>query len=120
MNGFWKQVSAWQKTGYQVIAAVESTGNTRYFKNRLEAAGVQVKLINTLSFKVINESVHKTDKYDAASIADFLEADMLPEAKLCSERSEKLRRLLKGRTLAVRMCVAVKNQIHGLLTGLGM
>jgi hypothetical protein len=44
---------------------------------------------------VVNESVKKTDKHDAATIAEFLEKDMLPEARLCSETSEQLRRLLK-------------------------
>jgi transposase len=113
-------VSEWQAEGFKVIVGVESTGNTRYFKNRMEAAHVTVKVINTLEFKVVNKSVHKTDNYDASTIAEFLAVDMLPEAKLCSETSEKLRRLLKGRSLAVRLEVAVKNQIHGLLTGLGM
>ena len=28
--------------------------------------------------KVVNESVKKTDKHDAATIAEFLEKDMLP------------------------------------------
>jgi transposase len=113
---FVKQVRAWQGEGRTIVAGVESTGNTRYFKNQLERAGVGVKVINTLDFKVVNKSVHKTDKYDAATIAEFLAADMLPEAHLCTEDSEKLRRLLQGRALAV----AGKNQIHGLLTGLGI
>jgi transposase len=117
---FVKQVKAWQGEGRTVVAGVESTGNTRYFKNQLERAGVEVRVINTLEFKVVNKSVKKTDRHDAATIAEFLAADMLPEAHLCSEDSEKLRRLLQGRTLAVRMAVAGKNQIHGLLTGLGM
>lgn len=99
---------------------VESTGNTRYFKNRMERAGYPVVVINTLKFKVVNESVKKTDRHDAATIAEFLEKDMLPESRLCSEESEQLRRLLKVRTTLVRTLVAVKNQIHGLLTGLGI
>lgn len=48
-----------------------------------------------LKFKVINESVKKTDRHDAAMIAEFLEKDMLPEAWLCSEESETIRRLQK-------------------------
>lgn len=99
---------------------VESTGNTRFFKNQMEQAGVEVVVINTLKFKVVNESVKKTDRHDAATIAEFLEKDMLPEAKLCSEQSEQLRRLIKVRTTLVRTNVTVKNQIHALLTGLGM
>ena len=117
---FLKQVKSWQKKGNEVRVGVESTGNTRYFKSRMEAAGTEVVVINTLKFKVVNESVKKTDKHDAATIAEFLAKDMLPESKLCSEASEQLRRLLKVRTTLVRTSVTVKNQIHALLTGMGM
>ena len=117
---FLKRVSAWRRSGKEVRAGVESTGNTRYFRDRLEAAGVKVTVINTLKLKVVTESVKKTDKHDAATIAEFLEKDMLPEARLCSRESEKLRRLLKARTTLVRAQVVVKNQIHGLLTAEGM
>jgi transposase len=86
----------------------------------MEAAGVTVVVINTLKFKVVNESVNKTDRHDASTIAYFLEKDMLPESKLCSQTSEQLRRLLKVRTTLVRTAVTVKNQIHALLTALGM
>jgi transposase len=103
-----------------VRVAVESTGNTRYFKNRLEDAGVSVTVINTLKMKVINESVKKTDKHDAATIAEFLEKDMLPESQLCSRASEQIRRLLKVRTTLVKSTVVIKNQIHALLTAEGL
>jgi transposase len=117
---FLKRVRVWQKAGQEVRIGVESTGNTRYFKNQMEEAGVTVKVINTLKFKVVNESVNKTDRHDASTIAYFLEKDMLPESKLCSQSSEQLRRLLKVRTVLVRTTVTVKNQIHALLTALGM
>jgi transposase len=117
---FLKRVKRWQSVGKDVRVGVESTGNTRYFKNRMEAAGVGVVVINTLKFKVVNESVNKTDKHDAATIAEFLAKELLPESRLCSEASEQLRRLLKVRTTLVRTGVVVKNQIHALLTGYGM
>ena len=116
---FLEKVAAWQKSGKEVRAGVESTGNTRYFRDRLEEAGVKVTVINTLKLKVVTESVKKTDKHDAATIAEFLEKDMLPEARLCSRESEKLRRLIKPRTTLVRAQVVIKNQIHGLLTAEG-
>ena len=119
-TSFLSNVSAWQSDGRQVRVGVESTGNTRYFKQRLEEYGVEVVTINTLKFKVVNESVKKTDKHDAATIVEFLEKDMLPESRLCSQQSEQLRRLLKVRTTLVRSIVVVKNQIHALLVGLGM
>lgn len=117
---FLARVNAWQRNGNQVRVGIESTGNTRFFKNLMERAGVEVVVINTLKFKVVNESVKKTDRHDAATIAEFLEKDMLPEARLCTEQSEQLRRLLKVRTTLVRTIVTVKNQIHALLMGLGI
>jgi transposase len=117
---FLKEAAKWQEGGEEVRVAVESTGNTRYFKNRMEDAGISVTVINTLKMKVINESVKKTDKHDAATIAEFLEKDMLPESQICSRESEQLRRLLKARTTLVRAEVVIKNQIHALLTAEGM
>jgi transposase len=119
-RAFLERAAAWQEAGEEVRVGVESTGNTRYFKGRMEGAGIGVIVINTLKFKVVNESVNKTDKHDAATIAAFLEKDMLPESKLCSRQSEQLRRLLKARTTLVRACVVMKNQIHALLTAEGM
>ena len=117
---FLKKVTAWQRSGKEVRAGVESTGNTRYFRDRLETAGVKVTVINTLKLKVVTESVKKTDKHDAATIAEFLEKDMLPVAQICSRESEKQRRMIKARTTLVRAQVVMKNQIHGLLTAEGM
>jgi transposase len=117
---FLKKAAAWRKAGHEVRVGVESTGNTRYFKGRMEEAGIGVTVINTLKFKVVNESVNKTDKHDAVTIAEFLEKDMLPESRLCGRTSEQLRRLLKARTTLVRAAVVMKNQIHALLTAEGM
>jgi transposase len=119
-QAFLKKAAQWRGDGEEVRAAVESTGSTRYFKGRLEEAGIGVTVINTLKMKVVTESVKKTDKHDAATIAEFLEKDMLPEAQLCSKESEQLRRLLKARETLVRACVVMKNQIHALLTAEGM
>ena len=119
-EAFLKEVALWQRSGEEVRVGVESTGNTRYFKSRMEEAGIVVIVINTLKMKIVNESVKKTDKHDAATIAEFLEKDMLPESQLCSRESEQLRRLLKARTILVRAEVVMKNQIHALLTAEGM
>jgi transposase len=99
---------------------VESTGNTRYFKQRIERCGVPVRVVNTAKFKVVTESVKKTDRHDAATLAEFLEKDMLPEAQLCSPDSEELRRMMKTRKTLVEAIVTVKNQLHGLLLSLGI
>ena len=119
-RAFEKQLCAARDAGAELKVAVESTGNTRYFKNRVESVGIPVTVVNSVKFKVVTESVNKTDKRDAATLAQFLEKDMLPEARLCSQESEELRRLLKVRANLVKTIVSVKNQIHGLLLSMGI
>jgi transposase len=48
-------------------AAVESTGNTRYFKSRLEAAGIGVTVINTLKMKVVKGSLQSKKRAQASA-----------------------------------------------------
>ena len=39
--------------GYEIELAVETTGNAKYFKNRMEKEGFRVIVVNTNKFKVI-------------------------------------------------------------------
>jgi transposase len=117
---FIKVLNLCNEKGFKVYIAVESTGNTRYFKSRIEKSGFSVKVINTMRFKVVNETINKTDKKDAKTIAEFLLKDIIPEAKLCSEKSELLRRLVSVRKVLVSSKVKMKNQIHGILLGMGI
>ena len=116
---FLKRIRNLRTRGYTVKVGVESTGNTRFFKNQVEKAGAEVTVINTLKFKVINESTKKTDKHDASTISEFLSKDMLPESYICSKETENLRRLLKSRERLVRSIVGQKNEIHALLVSMG-
>ena len=61
---FLKRIRNLKTRGYEVKIGVESTGNTRYFKTQVEKAGAEVTVINTLKFKIINESTKKTDKHE--------------------------------------------------------
>ena len=109
---FLARISRYQETGSDVKIGVESTGNTRFFKNQVGKAGAEVIVINTLKFKVINESAKKTDKHDASTISEVLSKDMLPESYLCGKETENIRRLLKSRERLVRSTVGQKNEIH--------
>ena len=108
------------KKGYFVEIAVEATGNARYFKNRMEAEGFGVVVVNTNKFKVITFSTKKTDANDASTLAYYLSKGMLPESYLCDQTSEEIRRLLKTRSILVSSIVKLKNQIHGMLLGYGI
>ena len=102
-----------------VAVAIESTANSRFFKEKMEKAGFDVVVVNTLRFKVINQSTRKTDKNDARTLAEFLSRDILPQSHLCSAESEGLRRILKSRALLVADSVALKNQAHAVLLAYG-
>ena len=117
---FLARISRYKAAGAGVKIGVESTGNTRFFKNQVEKAGAEVTVINTLKFKVINESAKKTDRHDASTISEFLSKDMLPESYLCGKETENIRRLLKSRERLVRSTVGQKNEIHALLVSLGL
>lgn len=119
-EAFLTRIKNLRKNGNEVRVGVESTGNTRFFKNQLEEIGAKVTVINTLKFKVINESSKKTDKHDAATISEFLSKEMLPESYLCSKETENIRRLLKSRSRLVRSIVGQKNEVHALLVSLGI
>lgn len=109
-----------EETGDRIAIAVEATGNARYFKNRMEREGFEVLVVNTNKFKVITMSTKKTDKHDAATLAYYLSKGMLPESHLCDQTSEKIRRMLKTRSILVSSMVKVKNQIHGMMLGYGI
>jgi len=109
-----------EEKGYGIELAVETTGNARYFKNRMEAEGFGVVVVNTNRFKVITMSTKKTDANDAATLAFYLMKEMLPEAHLCDQTSEEIRRLLKTRSILVQSVVKIKNQIHGMMLGYGI
>lgn len=119
-DAFLRKMTALMDQGFEITAAVESTGNTRYFRNQLLKEGIEVKVVNTMKFKVVTESVKKTDKRDARTLAEFLEKDMLPESVLCSQESEEIRRIIKSRSILVKALVSLKNQVHGLLMGYGI
>ena len=117
---FLTRIETYKASGAAVKIGVASTGNTRFFKNQVEKAGAEVTVINTLKFKVINESTKKTDKHDASTISEFLSKDMLPESYLCGKETENIRRLLKSRERLVRSVVGQKNEVHALLVSMGL
>ena len=65
--------------------AVESTGNTGHFFRAVEGKVNRIRVVNPMQFKVISQSVKKTDDEDALKIAKFLSKDMIPEVRMKSK-----------------------------------
>lgn len=119
-RAFIEEMHKEEENGYTIEIAVETTGNARFFKNQMEKECFVVKVVNTNKFKVITMSTKKTDMNDAATLAYYLMKEMLPEAHLCSQTSEEIRRMLKTRSILVSSTVKIKNQIHGMMLGYGI
>jgi transposase len=100
--------------------AVEATGNTRWFVQALGARIARAVVVNPHQFRVISDSVKKTDKRDAALLAEYLEKDLLPEVRQKTLQESEMAQLVSTRGQLVKMRTMLKNQVHGLLRSYGI
>ena len=100
--------------------AVEATGNTRWFCQQVAARVRRIVVVNPQQFRVISESVNKTDRRDAALLAEYLEKDLLPEVRRKSALESELAQMAQARDQLVKMRSMLKNQLHGLFASYGV
>src|SRR6266508_2575313 len=62
----------------------------------------------------------KNDKVDAATLAQLLRADLLPEAWIAPQATRDLRALLRHRAALVRLSTSLKNRVHAVLADRGI
>jgi len=92
--------------------AVEMTTNTRFFYDAVRPAVADVQVVNTAKFKVVTQSVKKTDKHDAEALAFFLEKDMLPTVRLKEAGPGQLAALTSTRDILVKQRTTLKNKVN--------
>ena len=80
----------------------------------------RVVVVNPHQFKVISESVKKTDRNDAAALALYLEKDLLPEVRMKPKQNRELMHLAETRDLLVKQRSALKGKINNLLAMQGI
>jgi len=102
------------------VIGVESTGNTRYFVEKIADKVKAVKVINPNQFKVISQSVKKTDKNDVVTIAEFLSKDMVPEVRMKDKKTSQIASLCHTRDKLVKLRTALKNKVHNILNTYGI
>src|SRR3954468_13908934 len=95
--------------------ALEATGNTWAIATLLASRAGRVVVSNPAKTRAIAEAKVKTDKVDAAILAQLLAADFLPAVWLPDEATNALRRQVIRRSGLVRQCTRCKNQIHAVL-----
>lgn len=100
--------------------AVEATGNARYFVNEIREYVSEVLVVNPRQFRVISNSVKKTDREDSETLALFLEKDMLPTVSIKDEHLSQVKSMANTRDRLVKLRTVLKNKIHNLLNAHGL
>lgn len=100
--------------------AVEATGNTRYFVDKIRPCVKLVVIVNPNQFDVIRKSVKKTDEQDAKALSLFLSKDMLPEARMKNKEHAQVGSVIQTRDQLVKLRTSLFNKIHGILNSYGI
>jgi transposase len=95
--------------------ALEATGNTHAIVRLLEGRVARVVVSNPQKTRAIAEAKVKTDKVDAAILAQLLAADYLPAVWVADEDTQARRRQVARRAHLVRQRTRLKNQIQAIL-----
>jgi transposase len=94
---------------------LEATGNTAAIAATLKPHVDRVVIANPLQVRLIAEARVKTDKIDAAVLAQLYASGFLPEVWIADERTQALRRQVARRSQIVRQRTRLKNEIHAVL-----
>lgn len=100
--------------------AVESTNNTRHFVERLREKVKEIKIVNPTQFRVISQSVKKTDEEDAERIAIYLSKSMLPEVRMKDSEHSQINSIANTRDKLVKLRTILKNKTHNILSAHGI
>jgi transposase len=100
--------------------AVEATGNTRLFYDAVVKQVARVVVVNPGQFKVISQSVKKTDHHDAELLALYLSRALLPEVRMKDQEHRNMSHLAQTRDLLVKQRSALKGKINNLLSAEGI
>src|SRR5437667_10295618 len=99
--------------------AFEAAFGWSWLADLLEDYGFEAHLVHPLRCKAIASARLKNDKVDAATLAQLLRADLLPEAWIAPPPVRQLRALLRHRVALVRLRTLLRNRIHAIVADYG-
>jgi transposase len=94
---------------------LEATGNTTAIVTALRPHVAKVVIANPLQVRLIAEARVKTDKIDAAILAQLYASGFLPQVWMPDDYTQALRRQVARRAQIVRHRTRLKNQVHAVL-----
>jgi transposase len=101
--------------GPEQRAVVESTATWYWLADLLRQEGVALTLGHSKYIKAISYAKVKTDAVDAATLAQLLRSDLVPEAHMISPELREPRDLLRQRLALVAKRTRCQNAVSGLL-----
>jgi len=107
------------RIGDGLLVLAEVGGEHGFDAHLLEPRVARVVVSNPMKTRAIAEAKVKTDKVDAAVLAQLLAADYLPAVWLADEQTHALRRQVARRAHIVRQRTRLKNQVLSLPTPSG-
>jgi hypothetical protein len=99
---------------------VEAAYGWGWLVDLLEELELEPHLVHPSRCKAIAAARLKNDKVDAATLAQLLRADLLPEAWIAPQQVRGLRVLLRHRAALVRLSTSLKNRLHAVLADRGI
>ena len=100
--------------------AFEAADGWGWLVELLEELELEPHLVHPSRGKAIASARLKNDKVDAATLAQLLRADLLPEAWIAPPEIRDLRALLRHRASLVRLATGLKNRVHAVLADRGI
>ncbi len=100
--------------------AVEVTSNTRLFHDAVTSHVARVAVVDPHQFRVISQSVKKTDPNDARNLALYLAKGLLPEVRMKEKEQAQVASLTQTRDRLVKLRTALKNKVNNLLSARGI
>ena len=100
--------------------AFEAAYGWGWLVDLLEELELEPHLVHPSRCKAIASARLKNDKVDAATLAQLLRADLLPEAWIAPQATRDLRAVLRHRASLVRLSTLCKNRIHAVLADRGI
>jgi transposase len=102
-----------------VRAVIESMNGARFVHDQLELAGWEVAIADPVKVKGLAPLACKTDRIDAAVLAELSRRDLIPEIWLPTPEVRAERERARWRLHLVRHRIALKNRVHATLLAFG-
>lgn len=105
--------------GGGVVGVIESMNGARFVHDRLEALGWSVEIADAQKVKGLAPLACKTDRIDAAVLAELSRRDLVPAIWLPTPAVRADRERARWRLHLVRHRTALKNRVHATLLAFG-